>query len=53
LKIFPYDELNFGRWNGNPFAIGQGYQGGDGHDEWEPTTWLLPYWLGRYYNFIE
>ena len=35
------------KWNGNPFAI----NGGDaGATEDDGTTYLLPYWLGRYWK---
>jgi hypothetical protein len=37
------------KWNGNPYAL----QGGRGTSEQAGTFWLLPYWMGRYYGFLE
>lgn len=25
---------------------------GSGYDECDPSAWLLPYWMARYYKFI-
>jgi len=52
LKIFPYDELNLYRWNTDPFDSQSGLEGGDGHSETDPSAWLLPYWMARYYGYI-
>ncbi len=38
------------RWDRNPWAA---VQGDGGHTESDGVFWLLPYWMGRYYGFIE
>ena len=43
-SILPYDEITLLLWNGSPFDLKQG----SGHQEQDPSAWLLPYWLGRY-----
>jgi len=48
VNLLHYDEILMGRWNGNMFEL----DGGDGHGEVDPSAWLLPYWLGRYYEYI-
>ena len=49
LLVLPPDERPVMKWNGNPFAI----DGGDGgRSEDDGASFLLPYWLGRYYKFI-
>ncbi|HDH07236.1 MAG TPA: transcriptional regulator [Thermoproteales archaeon] len=49
-EIVPYDERRVMRWNGNPYRL----DGGSGGREiLDGTHWLLPYWMGRYYGFIE
>jgi len=48
LRLFPYDENSMYRWNGNPYEYGSG----SGQTEYDPSAWLLPYWMGRYYGFI-
>tara|TARA_Y100000294_G_scaffold68387_1_gene64789 strand:+ start:9103 stop:10812 length:1710 start_codon:yes stop_codon:yes gene_type:complete len=48
--VLPPDERRIHKWNTNPF-IPDG--GGDGSSEETPTYWLLPYWMGRYYGWIE
>jgi hypothetical protein len=37
------------QWNGNPYSL----LGGDGRAEEAGTVYLLPYWMGRYYGFVE
>lgn len=49
VNLLPYDEIAFYRWNADPFEY---HQGGNGLNLAEPTAFLLPYWLGRYHNFI-
>lgn len=49
LELLPPDERRVMRWNANPFWI----EGGNGHGAHDPGAWLLPYWMGRYYGFIE
>jgi hypothetical protein len=46
----PPDERSVMKWNGNPYALDTG-QGG--RSEEAGTFWLLPFWMGRYYGFIE
>ena len=36
------------RWNGDPHDL----DGGSGMSEDDPSDWLLPYWLARYYGLI-
>lgn len=36
------------RWNLDPFVL----DGGSGHAEYDPGTWLLAYWSGRYWGFV-
>ena len=47
--VFPYRERQVMRWAENPYAY---EQRGDGHQESSGTFWLLPYWMGRYYQLI-
>ena len=43
------DELPIERWNANPFCV----DGGDcGRKEAEGTTFLLPYWMARYFKLL-
>ena len=49
-RLVPASERGVMRWDKNPW---QAVQGDGGHTEWCPTFWLLPYWMGRYYGFIE
>jgi hypothetical protein len=49
-SVLPYFERPIHKWNGNPFRL----DGGDaGSAEEDGTVFLLPYWMGRYYGFIE
>ena len=48
ITLLPYDEITLLRWNGSPFDVKQG----SGTSETDPTAWLLPYWMGRYYGYI-
>lgn len=45
----PFSERPLMKWNGNPYR----FKGGGGFAEECGTFWLLPYWMGRYYGFIE
>jgi len=48
--VLPYFERPVHKWNGNPFRL----DGGDeGFMEEDGTLFLLPYWMGRYYGFLE
>jgi hypothetical protein len=45
--LLPLDELPVERWNTNPFCV----DGGEGgREEAENTSFLLPYWMARYYR---
>lgn len=48
VNQLPYDEICYQRWNGDPYTL----DNGSGRDLTDPTAWLLPYWIGRYYGFI-
>jgi len=45
----PPDERPMMIWNGDPFVLDGG---GIGTSEEAGTFWLLPYWMGRYHQFI-
>ena len=49
LTLLPPDERPVMKWNGNPFVV-DGGGGGNGEDD--GAAFLLPYWLGRYHQFI-
>jgi hypothetical protein len=49
LVVLPYDELSVMKWNGNPYRL-DGGNGGKSEDD--GAFFLLPYWMGRYYDFI-
>ncbi len=48
-EVLPLSDRAVGRWNRNPYALDMG---GDGTTEEDPTTWLLPYWLGKYHKLF-
>ena len=48
VRVLPPDERPLHKHNGNPYVS----DGGDARQLMEPTYWLLPYWLGVYYNYI-
>lgn len=49
-RLLPPDERFTMRWDKNPYdAVG----GSDGYRESTGVYWLLPYWMGRYFGFIE
>lgn len=50
VTVLPYDERAVGKWNSNPYRLDAG---GDGCSEDDGTYFLLPYWMGRYYGFIQ
>jgi len=50
VKALPADERAIMRWNGNPYRMDAG---NDGRSEDDGTFFLLPYWMGRYYGFLE
>ncbi len=47
--LLPPDERPVMKWNGNPFRI-DGGNGGASEDD--GAFFLLPYWLGRYHQFL-
>jgi len=49
-RLPPPDERGVMRWDENPFRA---VQGDGGRSESDGVYWLLPYWMGRYYGFIQ
>ena len=49
-ELLPADERPIMRWNGNPFTLDGGSDGGR---ELAGDEFLLPYWMGRYLKVIE
>lgn len=49
-KVLPADERYFAYWNHNPFRLNSG---GRGHQLGDGAVFLLPYYMGLYYRFIE
>jgi len=49
-RLLPASERGVVRWDKNIWAA---VQGDGGRTEWAPTFWLLPYWMGRYYGYID
>lgn len=47
--LLPPDERPVMKWNSNPFRIDGGREG---RGEDDGTTFLLPYWMGRYHKFL-
>ena len=45
----PPDERPVMRWNANPFVVDGG---NGGRSESDGAAFLLPYWLGRYHQFL-
>ena len=50
LIVLPYDELPMSKWNGNPYNLDGGGNGGRSEDD--GAYFLLPYWMGRYHKLI-
>jgi len=48
-EVLPPDGRSVMKWNSNPYQLDDG----GGLSEEAGTFWLLPYWMGRYYGFIE
>ncbi|OGN15911.1 MAG: hypothetical protein A3C81_00080 [Candidatus Yanofskybacteria bacterium RIFCSPHIGHO2_02_FULL_46_19] len=48
-EVLPYSDRAVGRWNSNPYVLDSN---GDSSVELDPVMWLLPYWLGKYYNLF-
>ncbi len=49
LTLLPPDERPVMKWNGNPFIVDGG---NDGLSEDDGAAFLLPYWMGRFHQFI-
>jgi len=49
LTFLPWDEKYMFRWNSDPYRPGPA---GSSHNEFDPSAWLLPYWMARYYKLI-
>ena len=49
-RLVPPDERGIMRWDRNPWKA---IQGNGGYTESDGVYWLLAYWMGRYYGFIE
>ncbi len=53
-RMLPPSERGVMRWDKNPWAAISGdFTDPDGRLESSGVFWLLPYWMGRYYGFIE
>ncbi len=46
----PVEERGITKWNSNPYYFDYG---GNGSSEDDGAAWLLPYWMGRYHQFIK
>jgi hypothetical protein len=49
-RVLPASERRVMKWNGNPWDPDEG---GNGGSEEDGAAWLIGYWAGRYYKFIE
>jgi hypothetical protein len=49
-KVLPIDERFVGHWNHDPWRLDDG---GGGTEMADGTSYLLPYWMGRYHGFIK
>lgn len=53
-RLVPPSERGVMRWDKNPWEVISGDFGDPkGHLESSGVFWLLPYWMGRYYGFID
>ncbi len=50
VSVIPPDERRVHKHNTSPYTPDGG---GNGTREEAPTYWLLPYWMGRYYEWID
>jgi len=48
--LLPPSERGVIRWDENPWKA---VQGDGGNTESDGVWWLLPYWMGRYYGYIQ
>lgn len=49
-RLLPPSESGVIRWDENPWRA---IQGDGGRTESDGVWWLLPYWMGRYYDYIQ
>jgi hypothetical protein len=49
-RLVPLSERGLIRWDENPWRA---VQGDGGRTESDGVWWLLPYWMGRYYGYIQ
>ena len=49
-RLLPPSERGVIRWDENPWRA---VQGDGGRTESDGVWWLLPYWMGRYYGYIQ
>jgi hypothetical protein len=49
-RLLPPSERGVIRWDENPWKV---VQGDDGYTESDGVWWLLPYWMGRHYGYIQ
>jgi len=49
-RLLPVSERCLMRWDNNPWRV---ISGDGGHTESDGVFWLLPYWMGRYYGFLQ
>ncbi len=49
-KVIPVDERHFNHWNHDPFRLDLG---GNGRTLSQGAVYLLPYYMGLYYGFID
>jgi streptogramin lyase len=49
-RLLPPSERGVIRWDDNPWRAAQG---DGGNTESDGVWWLLPYWMGRYYGYIQ
>jgi hypothetical protein len=49
-KVLPVENRHFNHWNTDPWELDYG---GDGNELAPGTVFLLPYYMGLYYGFIQ
>jgi len=49
-KVLPVENRHFNHWNNDPWQLDYG---GDGNELGAGTVFLLPYYMGLYYGFIQ
>jgi hypothetical protein len=49
-RLVPFSERGIIRWDENPWRA---VQGDGGRTESDGVWWLLPYWMGRHYGYIQ